>query len=82
MQGLSSHARFSPGYGEWTLASGQKTIFSFLPAHPVGVSLSDTFLMNPLKSISFAVKLSTSNAGELQMPKCTLCDKNDCLFRR
>jgi len=82
MQNLSSLPRFSPGYGDWSLAAGQKTIFSLLPAHRVGVSLGDTFLMNPLKSISFAMKLSTSNSGELQMPKCALCDKQDCYYRR
>jgi len=82
MQGLSSRPRFSPGYGDWPLDSGQKTIFSLLPAHRVGMSLSDTFLMNPLKSISFAMKLSTSAPTEPRAPKCALCDEGTCPYRR
>jgi hypothetical protein len=82
MQGLSSRPRFSPGYGDWPLASGQKTIFSLLPGHRVGVSLSDTSLMNPLKSISFAMKLSTSASIEPRAPKCALCDEETCPYRR
>jgi hypothetical protein len=80
--GLSSYPRFSPGYGDWALASGQKTIFSLLPSHRVGVSLSETFLMSPLKSISFAMKLSTSAPSEPRLPKCALCDKDKCYYRR
>ncbi|MFH1011584.1 MAG: vitamin B12 dependent-methionine synthase activation domain-containing protein, partial [bacterium] len=82
MQSLSSHPRFSPGYGDWSLASGQNTIFSLLPSHRVGVSLSDTFLMNPLKSISFAMRLSTSAPTEPRVPKCALCGEESCPYRR
>jgi len=75
-------ARFSPGYGNWPLASGQRTIFSRLPAECIGVTLSATSLMSPLKSISFAVKLSASSSGESSTSKCSLCDKQDCRYRR
>lgn len=81
-QGLFSLPRFSPGYGDWSLTSGQKTIFSLLPAHRVGVSLSDAFLMNPLKSISFAMRLSASAPPEPRVPKCALCDEESCPYRR
>ncbi len=75
-------ARFSPGYGNWPLASGQQTIFSRLPAERIGVTLSATSLMSPLKSISFAMKLSTCPVSEPSASKCSLCDKEDCRYRR
>ena len=81
-EGLAAWPRFSPGYGNWTLESGQKIIFSHLFAEKVGVKLSPTFLMNPLKSISFAMKLAASPPEELQASRCELCDKQDCSFRR
>jgi hypothetical protein len=74
--------RFSPGYGNWPLASGQKTIFTLLPAERIGVTLSATSLMSPLKSISFAMKLSACPVGEPSASKCSLCDKEDCRYRR
>jgi 5-methyltetrahydrofolate--homocysteine methyltransferase len=81
-QDLFPHPRFSPGYGDWSLAAGQKTIFSLLPAHRVGVSLSDTFLMSPLKSISFAMRLSSSAEPVPRVPKCALCNEETCPYRR
>jgi hypothetical protein len=75
-------ARFSPGYGNWPLASGQRTVFSLLPGERIGVTLSTTSLMRPLKSISFAMKLSASPSGEPSPSKCSLCDKQDCPYRR
>ncbi len=81
-EGLAAWPRFSPGYGNWALKSGQKIIFSHLFAERVGVKLSPTFLMNPLKSISFAVKLTASPPGEPQASRCNLCEKQDCSFRR
>ena len=81
-EGLAAWPRFSPGYGDWTLESGQKIIFSNLSAENIGVELSSTFLMNPLKSISFAMKLAASSPEELQTSRCNLCDKQDCSIRR
>lgn len=81
-ENLAALPRFSPGYGDWPLERGQKTIFSYLPAEKIGVQLSPTSLMNPLKSISFAMKLSTSAKERPQILKCGGCDKENCLYRR
>lgn len=44
--------RISPGYGDWKL-SDQRVIFNVLtPPETIGVSLNESFLMNPLKSTS------------------------------
>ncbi|MBU1937336.1 hypothetical protein KKG05_08045 [bacterium] len=79
---LAAWPRFSPGYGDWTLESGQRLIFSNLPAGKIGIELTPTFLMNPLKSISFAMKLAASPPEGLQASKCEQCDKQDCYYRR
>lgn len=74
--------RFSPGYGDWPLDSAQETIFSLLPADRIGVRLNPTFLMAPLKSISFAMKLSACPWWEPSASKCSACDKENCRYRR
>ena len=43
--------RFSPGYCGWHIGA-QKELFHFLDPHRIGVTLNDSFLMQPLKSIS------------------------------
>lgn len=43
--------RFSPGYARWELQEQQK-IFSLLNGNEIGMSLSETFYMEPQKSLS------------------------------
>jgi len=46
--------RFAPGYKGWDV-SGQKLIFSVLPAAKIGVRLTESFMMVPRKSYSFRI---------------------------
>ncbi len=56
--------RYSPGYGKWDIKE-QRFIFGLLPAADIGVSLTESCMMVPRKSISFRInfykekKLST-----------------------
>jgi hypothetical protein len=43
--------RYSPGYCGWHI-SGQKKLFEFLRPAEIGITLLESFLMTPLKSIS------------------------------
>ena len=46
--------RFSPGYKNWDL-SEQSFLFKILPAEKIGVTLNDSFMMIPRKSVSFGM---------------------------
>jgi len=46
--------RFSPGYGKWNI-SEQRFIFKLLPGQEIGVSLRESCMMVPRKSISFRI---------------------------
>jgi hypothetical protein len=51
---FNSHSgilRFSPGYCGWHI-SAQKKLFEVLKPEDIGITLNDSFLMQPLKSIS------------------------------
>ena len=72
--------RFSPGYGDLPLET-QKTLLSVLDAgRKAGVSLTESFLMLPQKSVSAIVGLGKTGC-EARQGDCSLCEKRDCEFR-
>ena len=50
-KGCSLHPRFSPGYGDVPLEI-QKQFFSLLPCSKIGLSLMDSLIMAPEKSVT------------------------------
>ena len=78
-QGKKISNRFSPGYCGW-LVKEQHKLFSLLPEKPCGVILSDSALMNPIKSISgiIAIGKNVNYVGH----SCSLCNMKKCVFRK
>lgn len=78
-QYLGCSNRFSPGYCGWDVAE-QHILFSLLPAEFCGISLTDSALMQPLKSVSGIIGIGQ----ELKKREyhCSLCDQKDCYLRR
>ena len=54
--GLEAGVRFSPGYGKWAL-EGQRELFAIADGAAIGVRLNDSCIMEPRKSVSFAVRI-------------------------
>lgn len=54
--GMLCTRRFSPGYGDWAIAS-QKDFLEWLGAAQIGIKLSDHFEMAPEKSVSAIIGL-------------------------
>lgn len=70
--------RFSPGYGDLSLAV-QKDFVAVLDAtKQIGVFLNDSLLLSPSKSVTAFVGLG---GGKQPQHKCSLCTKTDCSFR-
>lgn len=70
--------RYSPGYCGWNL-NEQKKFFSLLPVKFCGITLTDSSLMIPIKSVSGVVGI-----GENVVKKnyqCSICEMENC-FRR
>ena len=74
--------RFSPGYCQWSLEEGQNLIFSRLQGDSVGVTLTESKMMIPRKSISFAMNIGNNVDKNLGLRECDTCDLLDCSFRR
>lgn len=78
--GLSCTRRFSPGYGDFSI-DNQKAFFSLLDcSRKIGVSLNDSLLMTPSKSVSAIIGVG-KDVPKPQMIKCAYCTKYDCEYR-
>ena len=76
--GLGISNRYSPGYCGWTVAE-QKKLFSLLPPGFCGISLSDSCLMQPIKSVSGFIGIGSEVRQKGYT--CEVCDSSQCLYR-
>ena len=72
--------RFSAGYGDLPLEM-QKDIFTALDcSKKIGVTLNESLLMSPSKSVTAIIGIATSNDC-IKQKHCLACEKTDCTFR-
>ena len=88
-KGYHARRRFSPGYGDFPLDI-QKAIFQSLDCpRKIGLSLNDSLLMSPSKSVTALIGLSSESSciqdedgnSTSNHKNCAACNKADCLFR-
>jgi len=74
--------RYSPGYCGWHV-SGQKKLFEFLRPEEIGIKLRDSFLMEPLKSISGVLIAGKKEIHTIKdtYPFCAQCETHSCQER-
>ena len=78
-EGMGITNRYSPGYCSWDVKEQQK-LFELFPKGCCGISLSDSSLMHPIKSISGIIGLGS--AVNYQEYTCEICSMKNCQFRR
>lgn len=78
-KGMCVTNRYSPGYCDWNL-NEQNKLFSFFPESFCGVKLSDSYLMNPVKSVSGVIGFGLD--AKRRMYECSLCDLSRCIYRK
>ena len=62
-EGRSLRRRFSPGYGDLGLEN-QKGVFELLnPAKLIGLTLMDTLIMSPEKSVTAIIGIAEKDGG-------------------
>lgn len=80
-EGLYLTSRFSPGYGDLPLET-QRDIFRILrPEGKIGLTLNDSMIMSPSKSVTALIGLSRDKKNPPANP-CRGCGKGDCAYRR
>jgi len=74
--------RFSPGYCGWHV-SGQKRLFARLQPESIGITLNDSCLMQPLKSVSGVIVAAPRDAFDIHdtYPFCADCVDHSCRDR-
>lgn len=79
-KGLYLMPRFSPGYGDFSLAV-QPDILRLLDAQKrIGLFATKNNMLTPTKSITAVIGVSNQPCGG--KPGCAACNKTDCAFRR
>ncbi len=78
LNGWSTTNRFSPGYCGWDVAEQHK-LFSFFPDNFCGITLTESALMNPIKSVSGLI--GTGRNVRFMPYQCKLCDDKNCIYR-
>lgn len=76
---LVTTRRFSPGYCDWEVIEGQKSIFSFLDLASINITRLPSGMMNPEKSVT-AVIVGAEKI-EFRTP-CSYCVRTKCQHRR
>jgi cobalamin-dependent methionine synthase I len=77
-QGLKVTNRFSPGYCDWSVEEQHK-LFSFFPNGFCGVSLTESALMIPIKSVSGII--GVGKKVEFHPYFCDDCGRKDCTYK-
>jgi hypothetical protein len=79
LSGLKITNRYSPGYCGWDVAEQQK-LFQLMPDNSCGISLTDSSLMEPIKSVSGIIGIGAN--VKIHSYTCQICDMKDCIYRK
>ncbi|NDP21093.1 MAG: 5-methyltetrahydrofolate--homocysteine methyltransferase [Paludibacter sp.] len=77
--GLNATSSYCPGHCVWKLTE-QSLLFSLLPPEPCGITLNDSCLMQPKKSVSGIIGIG-ENVVETPS-ECDICTMKTCYKRR
>ncbi len=77
--GLKTTNRFNPGYCGWNLTEQHK-LFSLMPDNYCGIRLTESALMDPVKSASGFIGIG-KNVRRVTST-CGFCDMKDCFYRK
>ncbi len=80
-EGLYVRPRFSPGYGDLSLAHQKKFLDSLNARKSIGIYLSEGDVMIPEKSVTAIMGISGENT-RCHIEGCEACNKINCAFRR
>ena len=73
--------RFSPGYGDFDICYQEPVVRMLNCAKTIGLTLTDSFMMTPTKSVTAVIGISTQK-DRCPISGCEVCTKKDCEYRR
>ncbi len=78
-QSLNTSNRYSPGYCHWEL-SDQKALFHMIGNQPTGITLSESCLILPSKSVIGLIGIG--HALKHKEYGCKICKMDNCIYRK
>jgi len=79
---LHASASLSPGESEWSVAE-QAVIFSLVDTREIGVSLTESMVMSPVKSLSLIMGIGPGPLGVEGASNCDFCTiRERCGYRQ
>ncbi|MEA2087595.1 MAG: vitamin B12 dependent-methionine synthase activation domain-containing protein [Candidatus Caldatribacteriota bacterium] len=73
---------FSPGYGDWDI-NQQKDIFKIIPTNKIGVSLTESCMILPRKSLSWIIGIGKGVViSSKERDACKICKAKNCQYRK
>jgi len=75
---LKTTNRYSPGYCNWQVSDQQK-LFKLIPENYCGISLTESSLMQPIKSVSGFIGLGSN--VKFNNYTCQICEASECIYR-
>jgi len=78
-QGMITTNRFNPGYCGWNVEEQHK-LFTLMPENFCGIRLTESALMDPVKSVSGFIGIG-KNVRRVPST-CSFCDMTECFYRR
>ncbi|MCK5722275.1 MAG: hypothetical protein KAI84_07025, partial [Gammaproteobacteria bacterium] len=79
-KGLYAGCRWEPGCEKLPMEA-QKVLFDLVDVSAIGVELTQSGVMRPLKSLSFWSPLSSLPIVPVDRNKCRTCALKDCIYR-
>lgn len=79
-EGKGITGMLSPGHSDWDLTQ-QKLLFSLIDASAIGVSLTDSCLMVPIKSLSGIYGIGDDIHVSKSSHNCDMCPIKNCFMR-
>lgn len=79
LEGRKITNRYSPGYCGWDVAE-QKKLFTLLPGEYCGIRLTESALMDPVKSVSGIIGIGAK--VRFNPYTCEMCNMKNCTFSR
>jgi hypothetical protein len=79
--GLYTGCRWEPGC-EKTSLTGQKILFDLLLPNSLGVTLSDSYVFLPYKTVSCWIPITKDPMEKSNINKCRQCSLKSCMYRQ
>lgn len=80
-EGLYLRPRFSPGYGDFSIAHQDMLLRMLEAAKTIGLTLTNGGMLTPMKSVTAVIGVSNEKVP-CHIKGCEICQKSDCLYRR